>query len=95
MITLFFDKDVGTLIRLDTETDLSLSTSVEIVALSPTGDTVALSGTVVSSTKIQHIKAATTLNMPGVWSLQAHAIFTSTEFYGQKISVQIGRAIVP
>jgi len=85
-----FTTDVGTLIKLDTETDLGEATLVNILARKPSGDTVVLAATVVETTKVQHTKTALTLNVAGSWDLQAYARWTGgTEHYGEVIHQEI------
>ena len=91
-----FDKDIGTLIRLDTEVDVSTATFVDIAAITPAGDKILLDAEIFSTTIIQHIKTDSTLAIPGIWLLQAHAVFSEDlEFYGQEVSLTVGAAIAP
>lgn len=100
MMPKVFDKDIGTLIQLETYVDLITADEVAILASDPNGVESTLTAVVISgplgNSMIQHTKDATTLNIAGNWILQAHAVFTDDlEFHGQKVSIPIGEAITP
>lgn len=85
-----FTADVGTKIILDTGTNLSEATAQSIRAKQPTGGVVVtLEATVVETTKVQHVKTATTLNAAGDWELQAYVEFTADKYYGEVVTLPV------
>lgn len=78
--------DVGTVIKLDTDIDLTIGVSeVKILAKNPLGVTSSLAPVdVVEIQKLRHTKTASTLSTAGRWLLQAYVKFTNTnECYGE------------
>ena len=86
-----YTTDVGTLIKLDTGEDLSSGVSSQkIVGKLGGASAVDLTATVVETTKVQHEKAADTLNSAGVWQLQAHVEFTDSTIYrGEVVELEV------
>lgn len=83
--------DVGTLIVLDTGVDLSETTSVEIIARDPSGTRTVLTGAVVETTKIRHVKTAATLDEVGDWVLEAHAVWGDSDLSGDPVVLEVYR----
>lgn len=85
-----YTTDVGTKIKLDTGESLTGAVVVKIYARPPSGAVVELAATVAETTKVQHVKAATTLNLAGKWELQAYVEFADgTKYRGETASIQI------
>lgn len=87
-----YTSDVGTKIKLDTGEDISSGIdSVKIVAKPPSeAAAVDLTSTVVETTKVQHVKTASTLNSAGKWELQAHVEYTAGDIYrGEMVVLQV------
>lgn len=88
------DKDVGTLIKLNTEVDLSGTSKVEVYARKPSGSVVTLSAETTETTKVLHTKTASTLTEEGEWKLQAHAEWPGgDEFHGEAAELSIYAAL--
>lgn len=82
--------DVGTLIKLDTERDISAATSHKIIAKLGTGVATNLTTTIVETTKLQHVKTASTLSSAGLWSLQAYVQFSDgSKYWGEIVELTI------
>ena len=86
-----YAKDVGTLIQLDTNEDLSAVVAQKIYYQAPSGTKGDLSGvTVVETTKLQHTKTSTSLDSPGTWKLQAWVQWSSSdEYYGDIVELAV------
>lgn len=76
-----FTTDVGTLIKLNTGWDISAATAYKIVAKLGAAAAVDLTATIVETTKLQHQKAADTLDSAGDWELQAHVELGAGDIY--------------
>jgi len=89
-----FDKDVGTVIQLETGVDLTNAIEVAILAEDPHGETHVLDASVTDTTKIKHVKRADTLHIPGKWRLQAYVKFSdSSEYYGEIATLLVGETL--
>lgn len=84
-----FEPDVGTQIKLDTETNLAGGTNQKIIARSPSGVVSDLASTIVETSKIQHVKTAVTLAEAGQWDLQAYIQLGSEIYHGKPVILTV------
>lgn len=85
-----FTTDVGTKIILDTGQDLSAATAQSIKAKNPsTGAWETLTAIVVETTKLQHSKTASTLNVAGNWRLSSYVEFTADKYHGDPVILTV------
>jgi len=85
-----FTTDVGTKIILDTGQDLSTVSAKSIKAKNPvTGIWETLTATVVETTKLQHDKTASTLNVAGNWRLSAYVEFSADKYHGDPVILTV------
>ena len=90
-----YDKDIGTLIRLNTGVDISTASKCKIIAKPPFGSTIDLAATIIDKTKLQHTKLANTLAKPGIWQLQAYVEFAGVgEYCGEIVQLTIYKSLV-
>jgi hypothetical protein len=81
--------DTGTLIQLDVGQSLAGAISVAIEARKPTGAVVVWPGTVVSTTKVQYVTLFDTLDIPGLWKLQAKVVLPSGTWLGESAAMTV------
>jgi len=84
-----FEPDVGTQIKLDTETSLAGGTNEKIIARSPSGTVSDLAASIVETTKIQHVKTALTLAEAGQWDLQAYVEIGGEKYHGKRVILTV------
>lgn len=85
-----FTTDVGTEFVLDTGIELAGASNQVIKAKPPDGGAlVSLLATIVETTKLKHVKTATTLATAGIWELQAYIEFTGAPLRGEIVKIII------
>lgn len=70
-----YDTDAGTTITLNTGQVVTAATVHVIKAQSPSGAISSLVCAIVDSTKLRHIKTASTLSQEGTWKLETYVEF--------------------
>jgi hypothetical protein len=81
--------DTGTIIALDTGVSLSGALSVGIEVCRPDGSKASWVGVAWEETKVRYITEPTTLNMPGVWKLQAKVQMTTGTWLGKTATMVV------
>lgn len=80
--------DTGTLIELDTGVSLAGATITEIKVKKPDGTIVTWPATV-SGTSLRYTTTDTSLDISGVWLLQAHVVLPSGEWSGETARMMV------
>ena len=88
-----FVGDVGTVIKLDTGTDLSTATVLKIKVKKPNGTTLEWTATQdASNPKVMtYTIQAGDLDQSGTWKLQAYVEFPSWQGHGQWASLKVSK----
>jgi len=81
--------NIGTVIDLDTEVDISTATSVKIAALKPDDTEVEWTGTIEGTTVVRYTTVADDLDQEGVWRLQAKVTTPSGTWLGNTVTMAV------
>lgn len=87
--------DVGAIIRLTSDTDLSSQTTLTIKYRKPDGTTGAWDASLNGTTNVQYTTtAAGDLDVPGDWTFQAYAVITGFTGHSTSVTKEVNRAIL-
>lgn len=87
-----FVGDIGTEIILDTLEDITDAISMSIEARRPDRTLVSWPATLEGTTAIKHVTVPTTLNMAGIWKLQAKVTIESGgSWRGETVNMLVKR----
>jgi len=81
--------DVGTVIVLDTEADLSAAVDVSIVARDPAKADVVWPGVVTDGTKVRYVVQVDDLALAGSWRLQARVELPTGTWLGETVKMPV------
>jgi len=81
-VSKYYVGDVGTLVLVDTLTDLTSATSVALQVKKPGGTIVTWTGSVFQTTKIKYVTLVTDFSVAGTYYLQAKVTLPSGIWLG-------------
>lgn len=81
--------DIGTVIDLDTEVNISAATSAKIVVLKPDETEVEWTGAVNGTTVVRYTTVLDDLDQEGVWRLQAKVTTPAGTWLGNTVTVTV------
>ena len=81
--------NIGTVIDLDTEVDISTATSAKISVLKPDDTEVEWAGTIEGTTVVRYTTNANDLDQEGVWRLQALVTTPSGTWLGNTVTMAV------
>jgi hypothetical protein len=84
-----YQGDTGTRITLDCGTDISTATSRQILARKPDGTSATWAASASGTTSLFFDTLSNTLDMPGVWNLQARVSIGSGVWLGETVELKV------
>lgn len=85
--------DIGTLIEVDTCSDISSATAVSLIVEKPDGTVEEWIGYVYDTTKIRYVTQEGDLDMTGRYYLQAKVVLPSGEVFGDMANFSVSSVI--
>ena len=86
--------DVGTLISLDTGSDISTNTSKKIRYQKPSGFIGEWDANLSGTQILTYVTQSADIDEEGLWTFQAYVVLPSGEWYGELATHDVGRRLV-
>lgn len=88
-MTKIYQEDIGTIIELDCGVDISSATAFQIRVKKPSGEELALAGSLYATTKVRHTMTAGILDEVGTWLLQAYVEMPTWQGLGEVAKLKV------